>query len=84
MSLFGTIQQSAGALNVAQIGLQVVGNNIANANTDGYIRQELQQASSVAVREGNLIKGLGVRATGIVQIIDDALAERMLAAKTDL
>ena len=84
MSLFGTIQQSAGALNVAQIGLQVVGNNIANANTDGYIRQELEQASSVAVREGNLIKGLGVRATGIVQVIDDALAERMLAAKTSL
>tara|TARA_R110002049_G_scaffold2750_2_gene21423 strand:+ start:189362 stop:191050 length:1689 start_codon:yes stop_codon:yes gene_type:complete len=84
MSLLGTIQQSAGALSVAQIGLQVVGNNIANANTEGYIRQELQQASSVAVREGNLIKGLGVRATGIVQVIDDALAERMLAAKTDL
>ena len=82
MSLFGTIQQSAGALNVAQIGLQVVGNNIANANTEGYIRQELQQASSVAVREGNLIKGLGVRATGIVQVIDEALAERMLNAKT--
>lgn len=84
MSLFGTIQQSAGALNVAQIGLQVIGNNIANANTEGYIRQELQQSSSVAVREGNLIKGLGVRATGITQVIDDALAERMLAAKTAL
>jgi len=84
MSLFGTIQQSAGALQVAQIGLQVVGNNISNANTPGYIRQELQQASSVAVREGNLIKGLGVRATGITQVVDYALAERMMNAKTDL
>jgi len=84
MSLFGTIQQSAGALQVAQIGLQVVGNNIANANTPGYIRQQLQQASSVAVRDGNLIKGLGVRPVGITQAVDEALAERMFAAKTNL
>ncbi len=84
MSLFGTIQQSAGALQVAQIGLQVVGNNIANANTPGYIRQQLQQASSISVREGNLIRGLGVRPTGITQAVDKALAERMFSAKTDL
>jgi flagellar hook-associated protein 1 FlgK len=84
MGLFGTIQQSAGALQVAQIGLQVVGNNIANANTPGYIRQQLEQASSVAVREGNLISGHGVRPTGIVQVVDKALAERMFNAKTSL
>ncbi len=84
MGLFGTIQQASGALQAAEIGLQVVGNNIANANTPGYIRQELQQASSVAVREGGLIKGHGVRPTGIVQAIDNALAERMFSANTAL
>ncbi|MGB7326544.1 MAG: flagellar hook-associated protein FlgK [Rubripirellula sp.] len=84
MSLFGTIQQSAGALNAAQIGLQVVGNNIANANTPGYIRQNLEQVASVGVREGGLIKGTGVRPTGIVQVIDQQLTERMFNAKTDL
>lgn len=84
MSLIGTIQQSAGALQAAQIGLQVVGNNIANANTSGYIRQELEQASASAVRDGGLIKGLGVRTTGIVQTIDKALVERMYQAKSAL
>jgi flagellar hook-associated protein 1 FlgK len=84
MSLFGTIQQASGALQASQIGLQVVGNNIANANTPGYIRQELQQASATAVREGGLIKGHGVRLTGIVQIIDQALIERMFDAQTAL
>jgi flagellar hook-associated protein 1 FlgK len=84
MSLFGTIQQSSNALQVAQIGLQVVGNNIANANTPGYIRQQLQQSSAEAVRIGGLIRGHGVRPTGIVQVIDKALAERMSNAKTDL
>ncbi len=84
MSLIGTIQQSAGALQAAQIGLQVVGNNIANANTSGHIRQQLEQASASAVRDGGLIKGLGVRTTGIVQNIDKALAERMYSAKSAL
>jgi len=84
MSLIGTIQQSAGALQAAQIGLQVVGNNIANANTPGYIRQQLEQASASAVRDGGLIKGLGVRTTGIVQNVDRALVERMYRAKSAL
>ncbi len=82
MSLFGTIQQSAGALQAAQIGLQVVGNNIANANTPGYIRQQLEQASSIATLDGNLIKGHGVRPTGIVQVVDQQLVERMINAST--
>ncbi|MEE2936890.1 MAG: flagellar hook-associated protein FlgK [Planctomycetota bacterium] len=84
MSLFGTIQQSAGALQLAQVGLQVVGNNIANANTPGYVRQQLQQAAAVAIRDGNLIRGMGVRPIGITQAVDKALTERMYAAKTDL
>lgn len=84
MSLLSTIQQSAGALQVNQIGLQVVGNNLANANTPGYIRQQLRQVSAGAVREGNLIKGFGVRADGIVQIVDKALVERMYNAQTAL
>src|SRR4051812_45962974 len=40
MSLFGAIQMGGNTLRAMQIGLQVVGNNIANANTPGYIRQE--------------------------------------------
>ncbi len=84
MSLFGTIQQSAGALQAAQIGLQVVGNNIANANTPGYIRTQLEQAPAVAFRDGGLIKGHGVRPTGITQIVDKALIERMYAARSAL
>ena len=42
MSLIGNPAIS-GAYQAAQIGLQVVGNNIANANTSGYIRQELSR-----------------------------------------
>jgi flagellar hook-associated protein 1 FlgK len=84
MSLFGTIQQSSGALQAAQIGLQVVGNNIANTNTPGYIRQDLQQASAIGTRQGALVVGHGVRPIGITQSVDKALAERMFSAKNAL
>ena len=84
MSLFGTIQQSSGALQAAQIGLQVVGNNIANANTDGYIRQRLEQTPAIAVRDGGMIKGQGVRPTGITQVVDKALIERVYNSNTAL
>ncbi len=84
MSLFGTIQQSAGALGAAQIGLQVVGNNIANANTPGFIREKLEQIPAVAFREGGLLKGHGVRPVGISQVVDKALIERMYSAKSAL
>ena len=39
MSLFGSIQLAGNTLNAMQIGLHVVGNNIANANTPGFIRE---------------------------------------------
>jgi flagellar hook-associated protein 1 len=82
MSLFGAIQQANSGLQAAQVGLQVVGNNIANANTPGYIRQRLELTPTVATREGSLLLGHGVRTTGVVQQIDKALAERLYAAST--
>ena len=48
MSLFGAIQMGGNTLQAMQIGLQVVGNNIANANTPGYVRQEAVCASARA------------------------------------
>lgn len=61
MSLFSTIQMSANALQVSQLGLHVVGNNISNANTPGYSRQELVQTSAVTTKYGEVIVRNGVR-----------------------
>jgi flagellar hook-associated protein 1 FlgK len=44
-STFGGIQQAANSLATASYGLQVVSQNIANANTPGYTRQAAQQAA---------------------------------------
>src|SRR6056297_3761372 len=84
MSLFSAINQSASALRTSQMGLQVVGNNIANANTPGYIRQELELRSASATRLGSVILGQGVRPVGTNQVFDKALAERLWQANTSM
>ena len=84
MSLFGTIQNAGNALNAAQIGLQVTGNNIANANTPGYIREQVILVPSPTQRYGNLLLGTGVQVKSIVQQIDKFLEEQSRAANSDV
>lgn len=84
MSLFSTVQQAANALKVSELGLHVAGNNIANANTPGYIRQELVQAPAAGLRFGDVILGYGVRAVGVVQKLDEFTLERLRQTESDL
>jgi flagellar hook-associated protein 1 len=77
MSLFATIQTSANALQVSELGLQVVSNNVANANTPGYIRQDLVQSTGPAVLVGGVLLGYGVKANGVVQKFDDFTASQL-------
>ncbi len=84
MSLFGAIQLSSNALRVGQLGLQVVGNNISNANTPGYIRQELVQAPAAGYRLGDSIVGQGVVSVGVKQQIDTFVAIVCVTRKANL
>ncbi|MBN8600854.1 MAG: flagellar hook-associated protein FlgK [Planctomycetes bacterium] len=84
MTIFGFIQQSAAALRVAEIGMQIVGNNVANVNTPGYIRQELVQQTAIGLKIGHLTLGYGVRATGVVGKVDNYLTEQMRQALSEL
>lgn len=83
MSLFGTINTATTGLQASQLGLQVVGNNVANSSTPGYIRQRLELETNPATRLGGLLVGNGVRPTGISQVVDKALMHRMFAAGSD-
>jgi flagellar hook-associated protein 1 FlgK len=83
MSLFGSIQMGGNTLKAMQIGLQVVGNNIANANTPGYVRQEVVYVPAPVQRLGPLILGTGVLVDGIVQKLDEFVQDRLLGARGD-
>jgi flagellar hook-associated protein 1 FlgK len=84
MSLFTSLQLAKNSLLVAQLGLQVTGNNIANSQTPGYLRQELIQVPAPSQRVGGLLLGLGVQVDRIKQVVDKFLEERLRRANSDL
>jgi flagellar hook-associated protein 1 FlgK len=83
MSLFSSIQLANNSLRANQIGLQVTGQNIANANTPGYIREEVVLSPAPTQRLGNVSLGLGVEVTGVIQKIDHYLEQRLRNATSE-
>ena len=81
MSLLGSLQIARNSLAAHQVGLQVVANNIANANTPGYLRQDLVLTPGPTQTIGGLPLGLGVRIEGIVQQADRLLADRAIRGR---
>jgi Flagellar hook-associated protein len=56
------------ALNAAQAGLLTTGNNIANASTPGYSREQTVQAANPSLGSANGFIGQGVNVTTIQRI----------------
>ena len=74
---------AANSLRANDIGLQVVGQNIANANTTGYIREEVLFAPAATQRMGGLLMGSGVTVKAVVQKLDLFLEERLRGSVSD-
>ena len=83
MSLFGSIQLAGNSLQATQLGLQVTGQNIANANTPGYLREQLATTPQPGQKYGDFTIGLGVQVLGVVQQVDDLLEGRLRNANSD-
>ena len=52
MSTFGALNTAYRGLTAAQQGMNVAGQNIANAATEGYTRQRVDQSSLAAPARG--------------------------------
>ncbi len=83
MSLYSAIRMAANTLQADQIAMQVVGQNIANANTSGYIREEVVLSPAPTQKLGNLLLGMGVQVDAVIQKIDRFLEERLRGAVSD-
>ncbi len=77
MSVYGSIRMAANSLRANQIAMQVVGQNLANANTEGYIREEVVLSPAPTQRLGGLLLGMGVEVEAVIQKIDNFLEERL-------
>ncbi|CAJ0785768.1 hypothetical protein LMG7141_01688 [Ralstonia condita] len=67
----------ATGLRVADINLQVTGNNIANANTPGYSRQEAVQTENIPLYAGVGYLGQGANVTTVKRIYDQFLTAQV-------
>ncbi len=69
-------------LNAAYAALDVVGNNIANAATEGYHRQRVDFVPAGTIRSGTVEVGGGVQVAGVVQMVDRLLEGELLRQRS--
>lgn len=84
MGLNSALALAGRSLEIFSAGLQVAGQNISNAGTPGYIREELALDPGLSYQQGSLVFGTGVLAAGVQQQIDLYLETRIHAANSDV
>ena len=75
MSLFGDLSVGTSGLKVSQYGLNVVAHNLANVDTEGFVRQQTLLDSAIYRKIGQtaiapMQIGLGVDTTEVRQVRD--------------
>jgi len=71
-------------LNAAQIALTTVGNNIANAGTDGYSRQTVTQVERISQQAGKFTIGSGVDVASVQRSYSQYLTTAMWSSNASL
>jgi flagellar hook-associated protein 1 FlgK len=64
--------------NAAQYAFGIIGNNIANAATEGYHRQKMNLLPAYSSQVGNVLLGGGVNVAGVTRMIDMLLENEIL------
>ena len=60
-------------LNVAQRAFELIGNNMANAATEGYHRQKIELTPAYTSQAGGFMLGGGVEIGDVTRIVDSLL-----------
>ena len=81
---FAGLQIGRSALSASQAAIQVAGNNMANAATEGYTRRTIHLAPSGGAEAGTgFYIGQGVHITAIQREVDEAMQARFRDAMSD-
>lgn len=73
----GTISNGLSALMAAQRALQTTSNNIANANTAGYVRQRIDFVEQPGTPLGRITIGAGVAVADVSRVYDQFLTDNL-------
>ena len=77
-SIFNALNIGYSGLNAAQIGIDVTGHNLANAETEGYTRQRVVNAAAIPVSLTPGDRGNGVTVTEIARVFDAFVYDRYM------
>jgi flagellar hook-associated protein 1 len=75
---------SVGALQAFQSAIDVTSNNIANANTPGYVKESVDLTAAAPQSNGVLSVGNGVVVSGISRSFNQATANQLNASQSSL
>ena len=73
LGLFNTLNLGARAMTAQQVGVEVTGQNLANANNPAYARQRVQLQTSTPTPGGIGMEGTGIEAVSIQQVRNQLL-----------
>ncbi len=83
MGLISSLFTASRSLEIYTAGIEVAGSNVANANTPGYVREELLVSASAPFESGGLLLGTGANTDGVRQQIDSYLEAQIHQANSD-
>jgi len=69
-------------LTAAATALEIVGNNVSNASTDGYHRQRVELTPTSYGKAGSVAVGAGVDVAGVTRLLDKLLEDEILSQQS--
>lgn len=84
MGLTASLYTAGQSLELFSAGIQVAGQNVANANSPNYVRERLLVSTASPYQSGGLLFGTGAQADGIRQQIDKNLESQIHLANADV
>lgn len=79
-SIFNSLNIGYSGLSAAQVGIDVTGHNIANAETEGYTRQRLVTTEALPLGVAPGQRGNGTQMTEITRIFDEFVYNRYVSS----
>lgn len=81
--LLDSFNIAAKSLNATALAIQVAGQNMSNSETAGYVREQVLLATSSPKTSNGTSTGTGVEVSGVIQMIDLYLEERLRNSQSD-
>jgi len=82
MSIGNIFDIATSGLAAQRLALEVTGENIANVNTQGYSRQQVNLESKLSINVNGVQLGTGVQVSSVMRAYDNSLQQQVVGANS--